>query len=145
MRNLITDIVFSLFLAIGILVWQHREPPSIPLNFSDIQTNNVAVTSPAMVLFWDRSIKSSHRAIQLLQRFHQAHPDIQLYLVHHQTHTDETLTQFLIDFGVYTTPLYSEHWPNQIPNVILINDGIRKDLSHPPHYTQLMEFFNKEF
>lgn len=145
MRNLITDIVFALFLAIGILAWQHREPSSIPLKFSDIHANNVAVTSPAMVLFWDLSIKSSHRAIQLLQRFHQAHPDVQLYLVHPQTHTDEALTQFLIDFGVYTTPLYSEHWPNQIPSVILINRNIRNDLSHPPHYTQLMEFFNKEF
>ena len=145
MRNFLIDIVFSLLLATGILFWQHRPLTPTPLNFRDIEANDIQVQAPAIILFWDWNIKSSHRAIQLYQRFHQAHPDITLYLVHQQTQTNDDLTGFLINLGVYTTPLYSNDWPSQVPKTILIQNDMRQEFHHSLHYTQLMEFFQKEF
>ena len=114
MRNFLIDIVFSLLLATGILFWQHRPLPPTPLNLRDIQENNIQLNSSSIILFWDWNIKSSHRAIQLYQRFHQAHPDIHLYFVHKNDHSNDDLNGFLINLGVYTTPLYSKDWPSQI-------------------------------
>lgn len=145
MRNLLIDIVFSLLLATGILFWQHSPLEPTPLKFRDQYAKQISLQKTSIILFWDWNIKSSHRAIQLYQRFHQAHPDIHLYFIHQETHPHEDLNNFLINLGVYTTPLYSDHWPSQVPMTILVNEDTTEEIHHSLHYTQLMEFFSKEY
>lgn len=145
MRNLTIDIALSLLLATGILLWHNRPASPIHLEFSSATATEITPQEPCIVLFWDWKIKSSHRAIQLFQRFHQAHPDINVYFIHNTDRTQSEINAFLVNLGVYTTPMYNEHWPSQIPTTILLSDAIRQDLHHTPHYTQLMEFFDKEY
>ena len=145
MRSMLIDIGLAILLASTIFWFQLQ--PIAPL---DLQLKNAAGESPSLsesciVLFWDMDIKSSHRDIQLIQRFHQAHPEIEPIFVHPNSESENTLREFLVELGVYTTPIYSEYWPSQIPTSILIHKKNRVDLNHSPHYSQLMEFFEVEF
>ena len=85
---------------------------------------------PINCLFWSVDVKASHRDIQLIQRFHQAHPNIQTIFIHDKSTTDQALRDFLINLGVYSTPMYSSCGPKQIPTTILINGNERVDLNH---------------
>ena len=145
MRTLLIDIGLTILLASTIVWFQIQPNVPISLELVDSKGNPTALTSQAIVLFWNVDVKASHRDIQLIQRFHQAHPDIQTIFIHDSSTTDEALQNFLISLGVYSTPTYSSSWPKQIPTTILINGDERIDLNHSPHYSTLMEFFGVEF
>lgn len=145
MRSLLTDIGLTLLLASTIFWFQTQPVPPIALSPINIEDAPIQIPTATIILFWDINIKSSHRDIQLIQRFKQAHPNIETIFIHSKSHSDETLSAFLIDLGVYTTPAYNEAWPNQIPTTILINESSQTSFTHSPHYSALMEFFDVEF
>ena len=145
MRTLLIDIGLTILLASTIIWFQIQ--PSVPISLDLVDSTGKPTILPrqSIVLFWNVDVKASHRDIQLIQRFHQAHPDIQTIFIHDSGTTDDVLRNFLINLGVYTTPMYSSSWPKQIPTTILINGNERVDLNHSPHYSTLMEFFEVEF
>lgn len=145
MRTLLIDIGLTILLASTIIWFQIQ--PSVPISLDLVDSTGKPTILPrqSIVLFWNVDVKASHRDIQLIQRFHQAHPDIQTIFIHDSATTDDVLRNFLINLGVYTTPMYSSSWPKQIPTTILINGNERVDLNHSPHYSTLMEFFEVEF
>ena len=145
MRSMLIDIGLAILLATTILWFQLQPIAPLELQLNNVSGENQPLSESCIVLFWDMDTKSSHRDIQLIQRFHQAHPEIQQLFVHPNSQSENTLNMFLIELGVYTTPLYSEYWPDQIPTSILIHKEKRIDLNHSPHYSQLMEFFEVEF
>ena len=145
MKHLWIDIGISLVLATGILIWQQQPLPDFSLNLTDNKKISIDIQKPAIVLFWDREIKSSHRDIQLIQRFTQAHPDITVYYAHQPSIPELEIQGFLVDLGVYTTPVFNKDWPSQIPTTILLTDQEQLTPNHSPHYTELMEFFQREF
>ena len=145
MRTLLIDIGLTILLASTIIYFQIQPSVPISLDLIDSTGKPTILTTQAIVLFWNVDVKASHRDIQLVQRFHQAHPDIQTIFIHDKSTTDEALQNFLISLGVYSTPMYSSSWPKQIPTTILINGDERIDLNHSPHYSTLMEFFGVEF
>ena len=145
MKSILLDIGFTILLATTI-VWMQRQPvPPIPLSFQTREGHAVPTPDTAIILFWDTQVKASHRDIQLIQRFQQAHPNIETLFIHDNRQSETSLQDFLISLGVYTTPLYSTTWPEHVPMSILIHQGKRIDLHHSPHYSQLMEFFEVEF
>ena len=145
MRTLLIDIGLTILLA-STIIWFHLQPSDpISLDLVDSTGKSTILTTQSIVLFWNLDVKASHRDIQLIQRFHQAHPDIQTIFIHDRSTTNEELQNFLISLGVYATPIYSSSWPKQIPTTILINGSERADLNHSPHYSTLMEFFGVEF
>ncbi len=145
MKQLWMDIGISLVLATGILIWQHQPLPAFTLDLVDFNNQPIIIQDPAIILFWDTAIKSSHRDIQLIQRFTQAHPDINTYYVHQNSLKESELTGFLTELGVYTTPALNQEWPSQIPTSILIQNGEQRLPNHSPHYSDLMDFFKREF
>ena len=145
MRTLFIDIGLTILLASTILWFQIQPDVPISLNLVDANGNSTVLETQSIVLFWNVDVKASHRDIQLIQRFHQAHPDIQTLFIHDSSTTDDELKNFLISLGVYSTPVYSSSKPKQIPTTILINGDERIDLNHSPHYSTLMEFFGVEF
>ncbi len=145
MKSLVTDIGLAILLTIAILWIQLKPPTALELQFVDKNNESVEVTESCMILFWDIEVKASHRDIQLLHRFHQAHPEIDVYFVHPNSIENTDLEAFLINLGVYTTPVYSETWPSRIPTNILLHKKQRMDLTHSPTYSELMEFFEVEF
>ena len=145
MKHLWIDIGISLVLATGILIWQQQPLPEFSINLTDIKNTPIDIQKPAIVLFWDHEIKSSHRDIQLIQRFTQAHPDITVYYVHQPSLTESEIQEFLVDLGVYTTPAFNSVWPNQIPTTVLLKEQEQIIPNHSPHYTELMEFYQREF
>ena len=145
MRTLLIDIGLTILLASTIIWFQIQPSVPISLDLVDSTGKPTALPRQSIVLFWNVDVKASHRDIQLIQRFHQAHPDIQTIFIHDSATTDDVLRNFLINLGVYTTPMYSSSWPKQIPTTILINGNERIDLNHSPHYSTLMEFFEVEF
>ena len=145
MRTLLIDIGLTILLASTIIWFQIQPSVPISLDLVDSTGKPTILTTQSIVLFWNVDVKASHRDIQLIQRFHQAHPAIQTIFIHDSSTTDEELQNFLISLGVYTTPMYSSSWPKQIPTTILINGDDRMDLNHSPHYSTLMEFFGVEF
>mgnify|MGYP000176848025 FL=1 len=145
MKSILLDIGFTILLATTI-VWIQRQPVSpVPLSFQTQEGETAPMPNSAIILFWDTQVKASHRDIQLIQRFHQAHPNIETLFIHDNTQSETVLRDFLISLGVYTTPLYSTAWPEHVPMSILVHQGQRIDLHHSPHYSQLMEFFGVEF
>lgn len=145
MKSLLTDIGLTILLTSAILWLQLRPPDPLELSFVNQNNEPIKITKSCMILFWDIEVKASHRDIQLLHRFQQAHPEIDTYFVHPNSISNEELGNFLISLGVYTTPVYSETWPSRIPTNILLHNGQRTDLSHSPTYSELMEFFEVEF
>lgn len=145
MRTLLIDIGLTILLASTIIWFQVQPRVPIPLDLTDTNGNPTILTPQVIVLFWNVDVKASHRDIQLVQRFHQAHPDIQTIFIHDDGTDEDTLRSFLINLGVYASPTYSSSWPKQIPTTILINGDERVDLNHSPHYSVLMEFFEVEF
>ena len=145
MRSMLIDIGLAILLASTILWFQLQPIAPIQLHLNNADGETQSLSESCIVLYWDMDIKSSHRDIQLIQRFHQAHPEIQTLFVHPNSESENTLRGFLVELGVYTTPLYSEYWPSQIPTTTLIHKKTRVDLNHSPHYSQLMEFFEVEF
>ena len=145
MRTLLIDIGLTILLASTIIWFQIQPSDPISLELVDSTGKSTILTTQSIVLFWNLDVKASHRDIQLIQRFHQAHPDIQTIFIHDRSTTNEALQNFLISLGVYSTPIYSTSWPKQIPTTILINGNERVDLHHSPHYSTLMEFFEVEF
>ena len=145
MRSMLIDIGLAILLASTILWFQLQPIAPLELSFQNAVGENQPLPESCIVLFWDMDIKASHRDIQLIQRFHQAHPEIQPFFVHPNSESDNTLREFLVELGVYTTPIYSDYWPSQIPTSILLHKNKRIDLNHSPHYSQLMEFFDVEF
>lgn len=145
MRTLLIDIGLTILLASTIVWFQLQPRVPIALELTDINGSLTTLSPQTIVLFWDVNVKASHRDIQLIQRFQQAHPDIQTVFVHDSNTDEESLRSFLVNLGVYTTPAYSSSWPKQIPTTILINDGSRTDFNHSPHYSTLMEFFEVEY
>ena len=145
MRTLLIDIGLTILLASTIIFFQFQPRAPISLDLTDAAGNSTVLANQVIVLFWNVNVKSSHRDIQLIQRFHQAHPDIKTIFIHDNTRDDDTLRSFLINLGVYATPMYNAPWPEQIPTTILINHNKRVDLNHSPHYSNLMEFFEVEF
>ena len=144
MRALLIDIGLTILLATSIAIYLLQPKTPVPLTFKDVEQNSIPIENMAIILFWDQDVKASHRDIQLIQRFHQAHPNIQTIFVHSKDLSDDALQDFLVNLGVYTTPAYTEIWPEQIPTTILLAHSTRVDLNHSPHYSQLMEFFNVE-
>ena len=145
MRTLLIDIGLTILLASTIIWFQIQPSVPISLELVDSADKPTILATQSIVLFWSVDVKASHRDIQLIQRFHQAHPNIQTIFIHDKSTTDQALRDFLINLGVYSTPMYSSSWPKQIPTTILINADERLDLNHSPHYSTLMEFFNVEF
>ena len=145
MRTLLIDIGLTILLASTIILFQLQPRTPISLDLTDIAGNSTLLTSQVIILFWNLEVKASHRNIQLIQRFHQAHPDIQTIFIHDKSTDEDTLRSFLISLGVYASPTYSASWPKQIPTTILINGDDRIDFNHSPHYSTLMEFFEVEF
>ena len=144
MKHLWIDIGISLILATGILIWQQQPSSDFSINLTDSSNSSIDIKKPAIVLFWDREIKSSHRDIQLIQRFTQAHTDISVYYVH-QPVPELEIQNFLVDLGVYTTPAFNSEWPSQIPTTVLITEEKQLIPNHSPHYTDLMDFYKREF
>lgn len=145
MRTLLFDIGLTILLA-STIIWSQLQPRvPISLDLTDATGNSTVLSPQAIVLFWNVDVKASHRDIQLIQRFHQAHPDIQTVFIHDKNTDEDTLRSFLINLGVYATPTYSSSWPKQIPTTVLINGAERIDFNHSPHYSTLMEFFEVEF
>ena len=145
MRTLLIDIGLAGILASAIIWFQLQPADSIKL---EIQLNDgtpMPLLNQAIVLFWSVDVKASHRDIQLIQRFHQAHPDIQTVFIHENSQSDVSLRNFLVNLGVYSSPAYNEAWPEQIPTTILLNDSKRVDFNHSPHYSKLMDFFEVEY
>ena len=145
MRTLLTDIGLSALLASGIILFQLQPTDSISLALQTSDGTALPLSDQTIVLFWNVNVKASHRDIQLIQRFHQAHPDIQTVFIHDNSNDDETLRSFLINLGVYSTPAYNSVFPEQIPTTILLNGDARIDFTHSPHYSNLMEFFEVEY
>ena len=145
MRTILTDIGLSALLASGIILFQLQPKDSISLALQTSDRTSLPLSDQTIVLFWNVNVKASHRDIQLIQRFHQAHPDIQTVFIHDTSNDDETLRSFLINLGVYSTPAYNSVLPEQIPTTILFNGDARIDFTHSPHYSNLMEFFEVEY
>jgi hypothetical protein len=145
MRTLFTDIGLAALLASTIIWFQLQPIAPISLDLQEVDGTSLSLSEKAIVLFWNVNVKASHRDIQLIQRFHQAHPDIQTVFIHDDSKDDNSLRNFLINLGVYSTPIYNSVWPEQIPTTILLNGSTRVDFSHSPHYSKLMEFFEVEF
>ena len=145
MRTILIDIGLSALLASGIILFQMQPTDSIPLALQTSDGNSLPLSDQTIVLFWNVNVKASHRDIQLIQRFHQAHPDIQTVFIHDHSNDDETLRTFLINLGVYSIPAYNSVLPEQIPTTILLNGDARIDFTHSPHYSNLMEFFEVEY
>ena len=145
MRNIFIDIGLSILLASAIIWFQTQPKDSIALEVQQGDGTSVPVSSKTIVLFWNINVKASHRDIQLVQRFHQAHPDIQTIFIHDNSISDDAVRDFLVNLGVYSTPAYNAFWPDQIPTTILFNGTTRVDFTHSPHYAKLMEFFDVEF
>ena len=145
MRTLLIDIGLAGILASAIIWFQLQPADSITLDIRINDGTSMPLSDRAIVLFWSVDVKASHRDIQLIQRFHQAHPTIQTVFIHKNTQSDASLRDFLINLGVYSTPAYSAAWPEQIPTTILLNGDSRLDFNHSPHYSKLMEFFEVEY
>ena len=145
MRTLFIDIGLTGILASSIIWLQLQPADSIALDTRLNDGTSLPLSDKAIVLFWSVDVKASHRDIQLIQRFHQAHPDIQTVFIHENSHSDASLRDFLINLGVYSTPAYNADWPAQIPTTILLNDSSRVDFNHSPHYSKLMDFFEVEY
>ena len=119
MRTILTDIGLSALLASGIILFQLQPKDSISLALQTSDRTSLPLSDQTIVLFWNVNVKASHRDIQLIQRFHQAHPDIQTVFIHDNSNDDETLRTFLINLGVYSIPAYNSVLPEQIPTTIL--------------------------
>lgn len=145
MRSLFIDIGLIILLASAIFWFQTQPVPPIALSPVNSEGNSIQIPTNTIVLFWDINIKSSHRDIQLIQRFKQAHPEVETIFIHNTSQSEEVLREFLVDLGVYTTPAFNTAWPDQIPTTILINESTRTSFTHSPHYSTLMEFFGVEF
>ena len=145
MRNIFIDIGLSVLLASAIIWFQMQPKDSIALELQQGDGSSVSISEQAIILFWNVNVKASHRDIQLIQRFHQAHPEIQTIFIHDDSLSDAAVRDFLISLGVYSTPAYNVLWPDQIPTTILLNGTTRVDFNHSPHYSRLMEFFGVEF
>lgn len=145
MRTLLIDIGLTGILASAIIWFQLQPADSIALDIRLNDGTSMPLSAQAIVLFWSVDVKASHRDIQLIQRFHQAHPDIQTVFIHQNSQSDASLRDFLINLGVYSIPAYNAAWPEQIPTTILLNNSSRVDFNHSPHYSKLMEFFEVEY
>lgn len=145
MRTLLTDIGLAALLASTIILFQLQPAAPISLDLQQADGTSLSLSEKVIVLFWNVNVKASHRDIQLIQRFHQAHPDIQTIFIHDDSTDDDALRNFLINLGVYSTPMYNSAWPEQIPTTILFNGSTRVDFNHSPHYSRLMEFFDVEY
>ena len=145
MRTLLIDIGLTSLLASAIIWFQLQPADSISLNLQREDGTSLSLSDQTIILFWNVDVKASHRDIQLIQRFHQAHPDIQTVFIHNNSTSDDSLREFLVNLGVYSTPAYNSAWPEQIPTTILLNGSSRVDFNHSPHYSTLMEFFEVEY
>ena len=141
MKEFWIDSTVAFILFVGLLWWQLQPVSPLDIQLTDPKGQRIEIQPPSIVLFWDMEVKASHRDIQLIQRFHQAHPQIEIQLVHKSTISANSLTEFLTSLGVYTTPRYNSEWPEQIPTTLLFHQNQRLELHHSPHYSQLMEFF----
>ena len=82
MRTLLTDIGLAALLASTIIFFQLQPAVPISLDLQQADGTPLALSEKGIVLFWNVNVKASHRDIQLIQRFHQAHPDIPTIFIH---------------------------------------------------------------
>ena len=141
MRTIFIDIGLTILLASAIIWFQMQPDDSISLK---IQLNDGTLYPYRIKLSFYFGMLMSKRVIEifsLIQRFHQAHPDIQTVFIHDNS-TDDDFEEFLVNLGVYSTPAYNESWARPDSNHHTLQWLFsRVDFNHSPHYSTLMEFF----
>jgi hypothetical protein len=124
------------------LVISNSQEDQPDLNILDSLGNHIDISDPSIIHYWASWNKASHRDIQIIQRFHQRHPEIQIIGVTEFSEDATAVEERIQRLGLYYTQGKIEELP-RLPATILINSQqqlTRNNLN----YEMLMSFFNKE-
>ena len=144
MKPNLLDIVLSLLLFTGVVVYIAIEQQEKPFEILDENGDPIVFQNTAVVLFWSTTSKPSQRGLQVLTRLHKKHPDIQVIGVYSSEEDHDKIKDIQSSLGLQYPLVPSSYFPSSLPLSVVIQGEEKRFVSEDLHYQDILSLLNLE-
>ena len=138
------DIVLSVLLLTGVLIYIPIEQKEEPFELIDQEGEPIPLQETAVILFWSTTNKPSQRGLQVLTRLYKKHQNIQIVAVYSSTEDPIQVKKIESSLGIQYPLVASSNFPSSLPLSLVVYQGEKLFFQEDLHYQRILSLLNLE-
>ena len=138
------DIVLSVFLLIGIMIYIPIEQKEEPFELLDQKGKPIVLQETAVILFWSTTNKPSQRGLQVLTRLYKKHQNIQIAAVYSSTEDPADIANIQSSLGIQYPLFASSSFPSSLPLSLIVHQGKKNVVQEDLPYQRILSLLHLE-